>query len=42
MQAITEINAGALEALTQAERTAYLDSLAKIIAALERRLSGEG
>jgi MarR family transcriptional regulator, transcriptional regulator for hemolysin len=41
-QAITEVNAGALDGLTAAERTAYLDSLAKIIAALERRLSGEG
>ena len=38
MQAITEINAGALEALTETERAAFLDSLAKIIAALERRL----
>ena len=38
-QAITEINAGALEVLTAAERAAYLDSLAKIIAALERRLA---
>jgi DNA-binding MarR family transcriptional regulator len=42
MQAITEINAGALEALTGPERTAYLDSLAKIIAALEHRLANEG
>ena len=42
MQAIIEVNAGALDALPQAERTAYLDSLAKIIAALERRLASEG
>jgi MarR family transcriptional regulator for hemolysin len=41
MQAIGEVNAGALDALTQAERAAYLDSLAKIIAALERRLADE-
>jgi DNA-binding MarR family transcriptional regulator len=41
MQAITEVNAGTLEALTPAERAAYLDSLAKIIAALERRLADE-
>jgi MarR family transcriptional regulator for hemolysin len=39
MQAITEVNAGALDVLTAAERTAYLDSLAKIIAALERQLA---
>jgi MarR family transcriptional regulator, transcriptional regulator for hemolysin len=38
-QAITEVNGGALEALAPAERTAYLDSLAKIIAALERQLA---
>ena len=41
MQAITEINAGALAALTVAERAAYLDSQAKIIAALEKLLSEE-
>ena len=41
MQAITEINAGALEALTETERAAFLDGLAKIIAALERQLAGE-
>jgi MarR family transcriptional regulator, transcriptional regulator for hemolysin len=41
MQAITDVNAGALDALTGAERTAFLDSLARIIAALERRLSDE-
>ena len=39
MQAIAEVNAGALDGLPQAERAAYLDSLAKIIAALERRLA---
>ena len=39
MQAITEVNAGALEALAPVERATYLDSLAKIIAALERRLA---
>ena len=38
-RAITEVNAGALETLTQAERAAYLASLAKIIATLERRLA---
>ena len=31
----------ALEALTETERAAFLDSLAKIIAALERQLAGE-
>jgi MarR family transcriptional regulator for hemolysin len=41
IQAITEVNAGALDALTQAERAAYLDNLAKIIAALEQRLANE-
>ena len=39
MQAITEVNASTLEVLSPAERAAYLDSLAKIIAALERRLA---
>jgi MarR family transcriptional regulator for hemolysin len=41
MQAITEVNAGALEPLTAVECGAYLDSLGKIIAALERQLSDE-
>ena len=39
MQAITEVNASTLEVLSPAERAAYLDSLAKIIAALEQRLA---
>jgi MarR family transcriptional regulator, transcriptional regulator for hemolysin len=41
MRAITEVNAGALEALTPAECAAFLDSLAKIIAALEQQLAND-
>jgi MarR family transcriptional regulator for hemolysin len=39
MVAVNETNAAALETLSEQERTALLDSLAKIVASLGRRLA---
>lgn len=39
MKAVNEINTAALDPLTEAERSALLDSLGKVVSALERKLS---